>query len=129
MTPDTLHNLHTIDIEPGEIGVTVRRGMKWSGAKPGDEIKLCVCVLGNAEAQSFGEAERGDTQVHSIVGRGIVTYARLTYMLGIRAWELDHEHSASARTYRGLMDGMRRAYGPDFDEWEDVIVLHYRRVE
>jgi hypothetical protein len=118
MTPDTLHNLHTIDIEPGEIGVTVRRGMKWSGAKPGDEIKLCVCVEGD-----------GDTQVHSIVGRGIVTYARLTYMLGIRAWELDHEHSASARTYRGLMDGMRRAYGPDFDEWEDVIVLHYRRVE
>ncbi len=112
MTVRTLHNLHTIDIAPDEVGSTVRKGRKWSGVKRGEDIELCVCTK--------------DPETHEVVGYGTVEHVRLTYPRGILAWEIANEHAAEARTYDGLLEGLERAYG-EFSEYEEFVVMHYRR--
>ena len=108
----TLHNLHTIDIESGTVGSTVRKGRKWSDVRRGDELELCVCTK--------------DPETHEVVGYGLVEHVRLTYPRGILAWELRNEHAVEARTYDGLIEGLERAYG-EFSEYDEFVVMHYRR--
>ena len=107
----TLHNLHTIDIDVGEQGLTVRRSKKWHNVKEGDIIYLCECL---------GEC--------NIVGTGIVTESVwFGNFKDIPARLLEIEHGRNCRNYTGLLKAMEKGY-PDFSEQDVVTAFSYRRI-
>jgi len=114
----TLHNLHTVDVGPGEIGVTARNGTKWSNSEDGErnsiheEIVLCECL--NNE--------------HKVVGSAIIEQVWLGQFQDIPAKFIEQEHELSSRYYTGLLSSMRRAYGEDFSENSPITILAYRRI-
>jgi hypothetical protein len=105
--------LHLLECKAGEIGVTVRKGPKWADSI-GQEILLCVCD---------GEGN------HDIQGKGIVLDAWMGQFKNVPARWLEKEHEKMSRVYSGLLTSMRRAYGPEFNEEEEVTALMYNRIE
>lgn len=112
-TTRVLHNLHPIDTPVGEFGSTVRKGLKWADAN-GQFIELCVCT--------------NDPETHYIAGGGYVTEVWTGLFWNIPARLIEIEHKKEARTYLGLLEGMRSAYGPSFETNELVTILVYRRM-
>lgn len=106
-----LHSLHSYDVPAGKIGVTVRRGNKWSTSQPGTFLDLCCCVDG-----------------HKIVGMGEILKTRYCPFDTILAKDIELEHEGSSRLYSGLLESMRRAYGEEFKEDEYVTLVFYRRL-
>lgn len=106
----TMHMLHTLDVEVGRLGSTVRSGFKWADLKIGESIELCVC-----------EPE------HDIQGAGVVDRLWFGYFEDIPAKLLSYEHEVRSREYRGLLDSMRKAYGAQFGEHDPVTVVVYGR--
>lgn len=89
--------------------VTVRKGVRWHTiegvhiAKPTDENdkrKKKIVIL-DTEIYRFRE---------------------------LPARVIDKEHDGRARTYLGLLEGMREAYGDDFNEDEYVTVVYFVEV-
>jgi hypothetical protein len=112
---NTLHNLHSIDILPGQTGVTVRLGKKWlHNASLDSAIDLCICTK--------------DPESHEVVGKGVILDAWFGIFIDIPGRLLELEHEASSRTYSGLLASMKRAYGNAFDERLGVTVLTYMRI-
>lgn len=110
----TLHMLHSFELEVGSIVVTVRRGIKWANSQKGDELELCVC--------------EGQPIQHNVVGKGIVQSAEI-YRFCDLPWKVFYtEHEIAAKTYGGLLNSMKRAYGYDFNEKEIVTALFYKRI-
>ena len=109
----TLHSLHPIDTEVGQLGVTVRLGSKWADlVTHADQLELCVCT---------------EDGMHIVVGHGTVeeVWCSPFYQIPARVIELEHEESS--RVYSGLIHSMSRAYGSKFDEESTVTVLTYLR--
>lgn len=104
--------LHSLDVEAGNHGSTVRNGQKWLGTV-GEEIELCVCS--------------DDNVTHEIKGHGIVTDIWYGPFFAIPAKLIDQEHEVRSRQYSGLLESMRKAYGVSFLEEKDVVVLTYLR--
>lgn len=105
--------LHSLDVEPGNPGSTVRNGNKWADAL-GDFIELCVCdKAGN----------------HDVQGHGVVTGVWLGGFADIPARLIEREHEVRSRTYSGLLASMRNAYGENFEENSAVVVLTYKRID
>ena len=110
MANKVLHMLHSLDVKPGDIGITVRRGDKWLSVTQGEQLDLCVCVPD-----------------HVIVDKGYVNFTWYGKFKDIPARYLELEHEVESRTYSGLLKSMRRAYGFEFNENEQVTVLGYVR--
>jgi hypothetical protein len=110
----TLHMLHTLDTPTGHQGSTVRNGMKWADAL-GQNIELCVCLPTPAD--------------HKIEGHAVVTGVWDGKFADIPARLIEREHEERSRTYSGLLASMRHAYGPEFGENNQVVVLTYSRVD
>lgn len=107
-----LDNLHKIDIEPGQIGVTVRRGNKWRArVSKGQRINLQETIDGKS----------------TIVGMGEVQSFWWGWFNEIPARLVEFEHEERSRLYSGLLDSMRHAY-EGFDEYEEVTVFSYVRL-
>jgi len=121
----TLHMLHSLDCAVGEHGSTVRKGNKWADAF-GLTIELCVC-------NRIACTEEGPVPfligvpTHKIEGHGLVTDIWSGLFKDVPARYLEHEHEIRSRQYLGLLDSMRKAYGPDFGENEQVVILTYLR--
>lgn len=111
----TLHMLHTLDVEVGEYTSTVRNGFKWADLKEGELIELCVCLP--------------TPQDHWVSGVGKVHALWFGRFKNIPARWIANEHEVRSRTYHGLLDSMRKAYGENFDEESPVTVVNYLRVE
>jgi hypothetical protein len=117
----TLHTRRPLDVAPGELGVTIRRGSKWSGATPGEDIELCSCV----EVASLGSL---DTEFyHDVVGYATIQHVRRTMLRHLFAWEVAKQHVAEARTWDGLLEGLARAYGESLSDYETITVVRYVR--
>lgn len=114
----TLHMLHALDCEVGSIGVTFRNGLKWSDSI-GELIELCICA-----PDLLAPHEDHRVEGHAkVVGIWAGPFADLPAQL------IEHEHEESSRVYSGLLNSMRRAYGPDFSEYDTVVGLSYRRID
>lgn len=111
----TLHMLHTLDVAVGEVTSTVRNGFKWADLKTGEEIELCVCLPTPND--------------HKVSGVGRVFQLWFGRFQDIPARLIANEHEVQSRTYNGLLDSMRRAYGDSFHEFSPVTVVVYRRVK
>lgn len=107
----TLHMLHTLDIEVGEITSTVRNGFKWADLELGESIELCVCLDGG----------------HEVKGTGTIVELWFGKFRDIPAQKIANEHEVRSRTYNGLLDSMRKAYGEKFSESAPVTVVVYMR--
>jgi hypothetical protein len=105
--------LHSLDVEPGNSGSTVRNGPKWSDAI-NQTIELCVCdKAGN----------------HDVKGHAVVTGIWEGLFYQIPAKLIEREHELRSRSYSGLLDSMRNAYGENFQEDNSVVILTYNRVD
>lgn len=116
---ETLHSIHPIEIEPGGLGTTVRRGRKWYDADVTDGIELCECTL-----QSNSQCES-----HRIVGHGRLMARALLDFNSLTDAMLENEHEVSSRTVEGLFASMQRAYGSEFTWRERVTLLTYWRTD
>ena len=105
----TLHSLHTIDLNDGEIGTTVRNGDKWRDSYD-ETLLICECLNGT----------------HTIVGEGKVVGLWRGEFKDIPARLIENEREISSRLYSGLLHSMRRGYGPEFTEYNEVIALTYK---
>lgn len=117
-----LHNLHKIEIDPGEFGSTVRNGTKWADALPGTKLDLCECA---SPCPAPDHVEERDCIV---VGLGEVGQLWTGQFRDIPARLLRNEHEIASRTYDGLLGSMRRAYGDGFLESNQVTVIIYQRM-
>lgn len=117
-----LHNLHKVEIDPGTYGSTVRKGSKWADAVPGTKIDLCEC------ASSCLAANHVEERDCIVVGVGEVAGLWHGKFYDIPAKMIEHEHEKLSRQYSGLLFSMRRAYGQDFQEHDDVVILTYERM-
>ena len=111
----TLHMLHTLDVEIGKIASTVRNGFKWADLKTGERLELCVCLP--------------TPQDHNIAGEGVVVNLWFGRFQDIPAKLIANEHEVRSRTYKGLLDSMKKAYGDSFHEFSPVTVVVYERVK
>lgn len=110
----TLHSLHTVDVEPGQSGVTLRNGLKWADALD-EPILLCEC------------SQRGNTGCN-VVGKAIVSGIWKGKFQDLPAKLIEHEHEEASRVYSGLLFSMRRAYGENWPEDSDVVAMTYYRI-
>lgn len=121
-----LHMLHSLDTDPGMVGTTVRRGIKWKGSV-GDTLILCVCsdrCLTTECSDPDGEiCDNCDRQ-----GEGIVHEEWFGRFINVPAKAVEYEHEESSRMYSGLLSSMERAYGPGFTEESVVTILSYERL-
>lgn len=107
-----LDNLHKIDIEPGQIGVTVRRGHEWRArVSKGQSINLQETIDGKS----------------TIVGMGKVQSFWWGAFIEIPARLVEFSHKERCRTYSGLLAVMRQVY-ETFDEYEEVTAFSYVRL-
>lgn len=111
----TLHMLHTLDAEVGEFTSTVRNGFKWADLKQGEQIELCVCLP--------------TPQDHVVSGIGKVFQLWFGKFSDIPARLIANEHEVRSRSYYGLLDSMKKAYGQEFNGSNPVIVIEYLRVQ
>ena len=110
-----LHMLHSLNLNVGDLGVNVRRINNWFGVKDGDLLELCVCTK--------------DPETHKIEGHGKIEFLEAYNFRNIPARLLEFEHEEMSRRYFGLLESMRRDYGKEFNEHEQVLVIGYRRVD
>ncbi len=120
--PTTLHMIQkTLDLVVGEVGVTVRRGGKWAHIlRRSLDLDLCLCSYEGGPAVGVPK--------HTQAGTGIVIETHLMPFKDVPARLVALEHEESSRTYFGLLNSMRKAYGSDFAEREDVTIFAYRRL-
>lgn len=110
----TLHMLHTLDVEVGEITSTVRNGFKWADLKQNEIIELCVCLPTPND--------------HCIQGLGEVVDLWFGRFKDIPARLIANEHEFRSRTYDGLFASMQKAYGESFTSSAPVTVVVYKRI-
>ena len=115
MSNRTLHNLHSLDVEEGAVGSTVRLGGKWADLKEGEIIELCVCTK--------------DPETHDVQGLGQTLSLWFGRFIDVPAQYLRYEHEEKSREYSGLVSSMKNAYGEDFDTHAPVVVIMYRRLK
>lgn len=106
-----LHMLHTLDTNVGELGVTIRRGLKWYN-DDNEFLELCVCV-----------------PKCEIKGVGKVEFREKFLFKDIPARYLEYEHESRSRLYSGCLESMKKAYGENFTEDTEVTVLGYTRIK
>jgi hypothetical protein len=117
-----LHSLHKVEVEPGEVGSTVRNGSKWANAVPGTKLDLCECA---SPCPAEDHVEERDC---IIVGLGEVTDQWFGHFDEVPARLIEHEHEVRSRQYSGLLASMQKAYGDSFEEENFVTVIVYKRV-
>jgi len=92
------------------INVTVRKGVKWHGAE------------GEFAARPTKKEGLSDKRKALIV----ISQTAIHHFRNLPAKVIDLEHDRRARTYSGLLKGMREAYGEDFSENEYVTVVFFK---
>jgi len=93
------------------INVTVRKGLKWhgvSGAFTARPTRKESCRARSKEAEI------------------VILETAIYRFRDLKAKVIDLEHDRRARTYSGLLKGMREAYGEDFSENEYVTVVFFK---
>lgn len=106
---------HEFDVAVGQIGVTVRRGFKWAQVPRGTTVEL---YYQHSPEKGLSDEFRGTAEV---VGHWV------GQLHNIPARVIEMEHEASSRLYSGLVESLKRGYGP-FEENEYFTALFYRRV-
>lgn len=118
--PYPVRVLHTsvapLDQEVGQIGVTVRNGIKWMGYQ-GEFIDLCECI----------SSDKSKDMTHFVTGRGKILNKGTCAFRDVPARIVELEHCADARTYSGLLEAMKRAYS-NFTEQNIVTWIEYVRI-
>lgn len=118
--------LHSLDVEPGDLGSTVRKGLKWAETE-GVSLVLCVCSDRCRDAYLCDNPAAPSCSVCDRQGRAVVVACWYGAMRDVPARLIECEHEERSRQYSGLLASMRKAYGPEFSEDETVTVLVYRR--
>lgn len=112
----TIHMLHMLETNVGEVGVTVRLGLKWNNlVNVGDWVALCVCLPTPDD--------------HHLAGIGKVVELWTGAFTNIPARLLEQEHEISSRNYSGLFNSMKKAYGTTFSDSSVVTIVAYERVK
>lgn len=123
-TMPTIHMLHMLDTNVGEVGVTVRLGLKWNNlVNIGDWVALCVCMRHSPDHSSVLN------ETHYLTGIGKVVELWTGAFTNIPARLIEQEHEMSSRNYSGLFDSMKRAYGTAFNADSVVTIVAYERVK
>ena len=117
-----LHSLHEVEVDPGMVGSTVRKGMKWANALPGTKLDLCEC------ASSCYAKDHVEERDCIVVGVGEVTDQWFGTFKDIPARLIENEHEKLSRLYSGLLHSMKRAYGKEFSENSSVTIITYKRL-
>ena len=112
----TLHTLHRLDVEPGDLAVTVRNGPRWADSL-GVELSLCTCV---PDSDGTGMEE-------VVVGTGVVVGVWQGLFANIPARLTELADHLPASLYSGLLADMQWAYGDDFGPDNRVTAITYRR--
>lgn len=120
--------LHELEVEPDAYGSTVRLGDKWAKAVDGDLLILCVCSEPCKDPASCDDPQDKQCAVCKRTGVGRVKYSWSGPFASIPAALLEYEHEERSRTYGGLFQSMRKAYGKKFDEESAIIVVVYERL-
>lgn len=89
--------------------VTVRRGLKWSLVKIGDELII------------------RETGSSNDITQAIVTDVKVLCYLDLTEEDIKDEHDPACTTLEGLWEAMVRAY-PSFDKRELVTILSFEQV-
>lgn len=111
--PMRLAAVHKFNVLEGSNYTTVRRGLRWAESEVGDPVELVIQDPVNREA-------------FAVIGMGsILSLEVIDKFRDIPARCLEQEHELSSRTYSGLIESMRRAYGSVFDENDTVTVVTY----
>ncbi len=114
MTTKQLKNLdHTFDLACFDIGVTIRKGLKWA-IQPNEKFHLVE--------------EFSDDKEDKLVGKGISLGFWTGDFFNIPSRLLKMEHNVCARNKEVLFDMMKEGYGDSFDEWTIVTALIYQRI-
>jgi hypothetical protein len=106
--------LHTLDVNVGDEGSTVRNGFKWADLKPSELIELCVCLP--------------TPEDHHIQGTAQIVSTWFGRFQDIPARLINKEHEVRSRQYSGLFASMQHAYGDSFTEDSPVTVITYKRI-
>ena len=93
------------------INVTVRKGTKWYG------------VSGTFTARP---TRKESCRARSKEAEIVISQTAIHLFRSLPAKVIDLEHDRRARTYSGLLKGMREAYGEDFSESEYVTVVFFK---
>ena len=94
------------------INVTVRKGLKWYG------VSGTFTARPTKRELLIGEDKR-EAEI-------VILETAIYRFRDLKAKVIDLEHDRRARTYSGLLKGMREAYGEDFSENEYVTVVFFK---
>ena len=95
---------HNFDVNVGDVGVTVRKGVKWSKTKHGDKLELWVCNQSHYGMcnESLGCHKVGEGMV---LGYWVGPYGKLPPAL------LSIEHNITLRDKQQLTAILKKVYG------------------
>jgi hypothetical protein len=113
---------HSFDVKMGDVGVTIRKGDKWSKVPVGTTLELWRCTQAHAGIPCHTDMGC------QFCGEGITLGSWYGQMGVLPDALLAMEHNVDARNYSVLMGMMQDAYGEDFDETADVTALIYQRL-
>lgn len=118
---DLVNVRHGFDLSLGEVGVTIRKGEKWSMVPVGTRLNLILCTAENARMCDHSPSAVCSTQGEGLtLGFWVGRYAELP--LGLLAIE----HNVGARDKETLDALMQQAYGY-MDENTKITALLYLR--
>ena len=106
--PRELHTLKPIALEVGQYGATWRRGDKWRGVPSGHRFMLTT-----------GEDR-------TIFGEGRVFASSYCTFRNIPDFIIGMNHTGNY-DYERILKAMQVAYGPEFNEDEEVAIVIYER--
>lgn len=104
---------HDFEVGVGDIGVTLRRGVKWAGRPVGTKLQL----VRHEDPEGKVEQEQGE---------GVIVGHWVGHLRDLPAVIIEKEHEATSRLYTGLLNSLRRAYGT-ISESEYFTALFYKR--
>ena len=109
---------HSFDLEVGDVGVTIRKGEKWSKVAVGTELELWNCVKGHKE--SCGEVGCKCEGKGKIVGSWVGELGKLPSSL------LAIEHNKTAQNKETLKAMLLVGYG-QVSDYDIITALIYER--
>ena len=117
---------HGFDLEVGDIGVTVRKGVLWAKrARLRDFVQLWECPEPHGESCAV---LRGTGKQCVLHGAGQMLGCWIGLLDALPPQLLALEHEIESRTMMGLMSSLERAYGKatvddDKQEWTALIYV------
>jgi len=128
---------HDFDVAEGDVGVTVRLGRKWANRCTGHivGVDLWECDKPHEGPCPLVEKIREDGEVIAEVTH--CKYRGKAKVIGVWYGELHRlppallalEHEKSSRTLDGLRKSLKRGYGREIGDDEEVTAVIYYRTE